>query len=102
MINKLLSEAQEKDKENKKKYEEEIRKFKEEQKENTKIKIRVAVASVASVVAGVATFFVTRHPYLAFEAGKATLCGIGGAAVGGLIGTGGTVAVEKITEEDKD
>jgi hypothetical protein len=57
----------------------------------------VAVASVASVVAGVATFLATRHPFLAFEAGKATLAAIGGAAVGGLIGTGGTVAVEKIT-----
>ena len=59
----------------------------------------MAVASVASVVAGVATFFATRHPFLAFEAGKATLAAIGGAAVGGLIGTGGTVAVEKITQE---
>ncbi len=54
----------------------------------------MAVASVASVVAGVATFFATRHPWLAFEAGKATLAAVGGAAVGGLIGTGGTVAVE--------
>ena len=52
----------------------------------------MVVASVASVVAGVATFFATRHPILAFEAGKATLVAIGGAAVGGLIGTGGTVA----------
>lgn len=60
----------------------------------------MAVASVTSVVAGVATFFATRHPWLAFEAGKATLAVVGGAAVGGLLGTGGTVAVEKITEDD--
>jgi len=62
----------------------------------------VAVATVTSVVAGVGTFFATRHPYLAFEVGKATLTGIGGAAVGGLLGTGGAVVVEKITEEDED
>ena len=49
----------------------------------------MAVASVASVVAGVATFFATRHPWLAFEAGKATLAAVGGAAVGGAVGYGG-------------
>ncbi len=54
----------------------------------------MAVASVASVVAGVATFFATRHPLLALKAGEATLAAVGGAAVVGLIGTGGSVAVE--------
>ena len=53
--------------------------------------VRVAVASVTSVVAGVATFFATRHPWLAFSAVKATFGAIGGAAVGGILGT---VAVE--------
>ena len=62
----------------------------------------MAVASVTSVVAGVGTFFATRHPYFAFEVMKATFAGLGGAAVGGLLGTGGTVVVEKITEEDED
>jgi len=55
--------------------------------------VRVIVASSSAVVAGVATFFATRHPWLSFEVGKATLTAIGGAAVGGLLGTGGTVAV---------
>jgi len=61
-----------------------------------KIKIRVVVASVASLLERVATFFATRHPILAFEAGKATLV-----AIGGLIGTGGTVAIQKIRKKIK-
>ncbi len=54
----------------------------------------MAVASVASVVAGVSTFFATRHRLLAWKAGEATLAVVGGATVGGLIGHGGSVAVE--------
>jgi hypothetical protein len=46
------------------------------------------------VVTGIGTFIATRHPILAFEVGKATLVALGGAAAGGLIGTGGAVATE--------
>jgi hypothetical protein len=45
------------------------------------------------VVAGVATFFITKHPLLALEAGYATLACVGGAALGGLAGACGTEVV---------
>jgi hypothetical protein len=54
------------------------------------------------VVTGIGTFIATRHPILAFEVGKATLVALGGAAAGGLIGTGGAVATEWVTEENKN
>ena len=54
------------------------------------------------MVAGIGTFIATRHPILSFEVGKATLVALGGAAAGGLIGTGGAVATEWVTEENKN
>ena len=59
----------------------------------------MVVAGTAAVVAGVITFLVTRHPLLVYEAGLTTFVTLGGTAVGGAVGFGGTVAVEKITEE---
>ena len=62
----------------------------------------MVVASTLSVVAGLATFFATRHPGLALKVGKATLAAIGGASVVYAVGLGGTVAEEIITEENPE
>jgi hypothetical protein len=54
----------------------------------------VAVASVASVVAGVPTFFVTRHPVLALKAGADTFATVGGVVLQSYIVINAVVAVE--------
>ncbi len=54
------------------------------------------------MVVGIATFFATRHPLLALEAGEATLAAVGGAAVGGLAVICGKAGIIWITEENKD
>ena len=54
------------------------------------------------MLAGIGTFCATRHPGLALEAAEATLVTFGGAAAGGLIGTGGAVVTEWVIEENKD
>ncbi len=51
------------------------------------------------MVAGIGTFIATRHPIIALEVGKATLVALGGAAAGGLIGTGGAVATEWVSKK---